>query len=118
MVWRSHGTKPADGMKIVLVDDVITSGRSLREAVELLRSAADVQVTAAVVAVDRMERGRGDKTTLAELRDDLGMAVHAIVTVRELVDSLHGRAVDGKVVLDDGMKASIESYLAEHAGQG
>lgn len=109
------GTAPADGMKVVLVDDVITSGRSLREAVELLRGAARVEVTAAVVAVDRMERGRGDKSTLAELRDDLGMAVHAIVTVRELVASLHGREIDGRVVLDDAQRDAIERYLDEHA---
>jgi len=111
------GTAPADGMKIVLVDDVITSGKSLREAVDLLRNAADVDVTAAVVAVDRMERGRGEKTTLAELRDDLGIEVHAIVTIEALVDNLHGREVDGRVVLGDAQKDAITSYLAENAGQ-
>lgn len=109
------GTAPADGMKVVLVDDVITSGRSLREAVALLRGAANVEVTAAVVAVDRMEKGRSNKSTLAELRADLGMAVHAIVTIRELVESLHGREVEGRVVLDDAQRDAIERYLDEHA---
>lgn len=111
------GTAPAPGMKVVLVDDVITSGRSIREAVELLRAAApDVEVGAAIVAVDRQERGRGQHTTLRELREELGVDVRAIVSIGELVPYLHGREIDGKVVLDDAGRAAIEAYLAEHAG--
>ncbi|PRP97133.1 orotate phosphoribosyltransferase [Enhygromyxa salina] len=111
------GTAPAAGMKVVLVDDVITSGRSIREAVELLRAAApDVEVGAAIVAVDRQERGRGQHTTLRELRDELGVDVRAIVSISELVPYLHGREINGKVVLDDAGRAAIEAYLAEHAG--
>ncbi len=108
------GTAPADGSRVVLVDDVITSGRSLREAVELLRNAADVTVTGAIVAVDRMERGRSNRSTLEELREELGLPVFAILTVRELVEDLHGRAIDGQVVLDDDGRQAIEAYLAEH----
>ncbi|MGB1700023.1 MAG: orotate phosphoribosyltransferase, partial [Nannocystaceae bacterium] len=107
------GTRPAAGMRVVLVDDVITSGLSLREAATLLTSAADVEVSAAIVAVDRQERGRGgDKTTLEELRDDLGIRVLPIVTIREVVQYLHGREIDGAVVLDDAKRQAIETYLA------
>jgi len=108
------GTPPATGMRVVLVDDVITSGLSLREAAALLTTSADVKISAAVVAVDRQERGRGDKTTLEELRDDLGIRVLPIVTIREVVDHLHGRELDGTVVLDDPKREAIESYLAQH----
>ena len=112
------GTKPAPGMRVVLVDDVITSGRSIREAVELIRKAGDdIEVGAAIVAVDRQERGRGEKTTLVELREELGVDVRAIVTIREVVDFLHGREIDGKVVLDDAARERIEAYLGEHAGK-
>ena len=110
-------TAPAPGMKVVLVDDVITSGRSIREAVELIRSAGpDIEINAAIVAVDRQERGRSDKSTLRELREELGVDVRAIVSITELVGYLHNREIDGKVVLDDAGKAAIEAYLAEHAG--
>ncbi|MCA9681254.1 MAG: orotate phosphoribosyltransferase [Myxococcales bacterium] len=113
------GTAPAPGMKVVLVDDVITSGRSIREAVDLLRGAApDIQVVAAIVAVDRQERGRGDKTTLAELRDELGIDVRAIVSIGELVPYLHGREIDGRVVLDDAGREAIDTYLSQYAGVG
>ena len=109
------GTAPAAGMRVVLVDDVITSGRSIREAVALLRETG-AEVGAAIVAVDRQERGRGDKTTLRELREELGVDVRAIVSIGEVVEHLHGRELDGRVVLDDAGKAAIEAYLSEYAG--
>lgn len=111
-------TAPAPGMHVVLVDDVITSGLSIREAVELIRKAGDnITISAAIVAVDRQERGRSNKTTLRELRDELGIDVRAIVSIGELVPYLHNREIDGKVVLDDAGRAAIEAYLAEYAGE-
>jgi orotate phosphoribosyltransferase len=103
-------------MRVVVVDDVITSGQSIRESVALLRQAARVEVTAVVVAVDRMERGRGERSTLAELRDELGLAVLPIVDIRGMVDYLHGRRIDGRVVLDDAGRAAIEAHLSIHGG--
>jgi orotate phosphoribosyltransferase len=103
-------------MRVVIVDDVITSGRSIREAVELVRGAAKVEVTGVVVAVDRQERGRTDKTTLAELRDDLGLNVLPVVDIRQIVEALHGTEAGKKIGLDDERKDAIGRYLAEHAG--
>lgn len=111
------GTAPAPGMRVVLVDDVITSGQSIRDAVALLRSAApNIEIGAAIVAVDRQERGRGEQTTLRELREELGVDVRAIVSIGELVPFLHNREIDGKVVLDDQARVAIEAYLDEHGG--
>ncbi len=112
------GTAPAEGMKVVLVDDVITSGKSIREAVELLRKSANCEVTGAVVAVDREERGKGEKTTLAELRDELGVRVEPILKIRELASWLVDREIDGKVVLDAAGKAAIDAHLAQYGGVG
>lgn len=93
---------------MVIVDDVITSGKSIHESVALLRKAADVTIAGVVVAVDRQERGRGSKSTLAELQEELGAPVRPIVTIREIAAYLHGR------VIDDARLAAIEGYLAEH----
>ncbi len=112
------GTTPVDGMRAVIVDDVITSGRSIREAAALLRETADVELAAVVIAVDRQERGRTDKSTLAELRDELGAPILSMLTVRQLVDDLHSRTVGGRQVVDDDGKAAIEAYLAEHGARG
>ena len=59
-----------------------------------------------------------DCSTLDELREDYGITVCPIVTVREIIAFLHGREVDGKVYIDDGMKAKMEAYLAEYGAKG
>jgi orotate phosphoribosyltransferase len=110
------GTQPADGMRVVIVDDVITSGISVQQSVALLQRAAAVDLTAVIVAVDREERGRGDshKTTLRELADELGVRVHPIVTIREIVAYLHGRSIEGRILVDDHRRDAIADYLVEH----
>lgn len=112
------GKVPTDGMRVVIVDDVITSGRSIREAATMMRQAAQVELTAVVVAVDRQERGAGERSTLAELRDELGAPVLPLVTIRQLVDDLHSRTVGGRQLVDDAHKAAVEAYLAEHGAPG
>lgn len=108
------GTAPREGMRVVIVDDVITSGKSVHESAALLRRAAAVEIAGVVVAVDRQERGAGARSTLAELQDELGAPVHAIVTIREIAAHLHGRALGGAVLVDDARMAAIERYLGEH----
>jgi orotate phosphoribosyltransferase len=105
---RFVGMQPESGMRAVVVDDVITSGASIRYSVELLR-AASVEVTGAVIAVDRQERGSGAKTTLAELEESLEIPVLPIVTVTAMVEHLHK---NGSVSAE--MKARIEAYVQEH----
>jgi orotate phosphoribosyltransferase len=112
------GTQPTAGMSVVVVDDVITSGRSIREAVSLLRSAADVDVTGVVVAVDRMERGRGDQTTLVELEAELKLGLYPVVDVRSMVEYLYERPMPDEIVVGAAEKAAIEAYLAEHGSRG
>ncbi len=111
------GTTPADGMRVVIVDDVITSGRSIREAAALVRGSASVELSAVVIAVDRQERGPSGSSTLTELREELGTPVLAMLTVRQLVDDLHGRTVAGRQVVSDAHKTAIEAYLAEHGAR-
>ncbi len=111
------GSQPKDGDRVVIVDDVITSGISVREAVDLVRATAEVDVTAVVIAVDRQEKGRTEATTLAELQDELNVKVLPIVTIRELAADLHSREVGGRRVIDDAQLRAIEAYLAEHGGK-
>jgi orotate phosphoribosyltransferase len=115
---RFVGTTPASGMHVVVVDDVITSGISIREAVELVRgAAADVVVSGVVVAVDRQERGRGEKTTLDELQDELGVRVLPLLSIRDVVAYLHGRDVRGRVVIDDERAQAMLDHLATHGAR-
>lgn len=108
------GYKPQAGDNIAIVEDVVTAGTAVRESIELFRHVADVNIRALFVSVDRMERGTKDCTTLDELREEHGIAVYPIVTVREIIAFLHNRPVDGTVYIDDAMKERMEAYLAEY----
>ena len=111
------GYKPQDGDRVVIVEDVVTAGTAVRETIELFQSVAKVDLCALIVSVDRMEKGTGERTTLNELRQDHHMAVYPIVTVREIIDFLHNRPVDGKVLINDEMKGKMEAYLKEYGGK-
>ena len=105
------GYKPQDGDNIAIVEDVVTAGTAVRESIELFRRVADVNIRALFVSVDRMERGTRACTTLDELRQDYGIQVYPIVTIREIIRCLHNKPVDGKVYLDDAMRERMEEYL-------
>ena len=111
------GYKPQDGDRVAIVEDVVTAGTAVRESIALFQQVADVSIRALFVSVDRMERGTRDCSTLDELREDYGITVCPIVTVREIIAFLHNREVDGKVYIDDAVKARMETYLAEYGAR-
>ena len=108
------GYKPQDGDSVVIVEDGVTAGTAVRETIELFKHVAKVNMKALIVSVDRMERGTRECSTLDELREDYGIAVYPIVTVREIIAFLHNREIDGKVYIDDEMKAKMEAYLEQY----
>lgn len=111
------GYKPKDGDRIVIVEDVVTAGTAVRESAELLGSIADLKLAALIVSIDRRERGQGSKAALDELEDEFGLKVCPIATVYDVIDKLHGREVDGRVLIDDTMKSKMEAYLAEYGAR-
>ena len=111
------GHRPKAGERVAIIEDVVTAGTAVRDTVELFQQVADVKLTALYVSADRMERGTGEKTTIQELRDTLGIKVYPIVTVREIIAYLHNREIDGRVVITDEVKERMEAYLAEYGGR-
>jgi orotate phosphoribosyltransferase len=104
------GHKLQKGDRVLIIEDVTTAGTSIRETVPLLKAAADIELVALSVSVNRMERGTTDKSALDEIRDDFGMKTFSIVNMAEVVEYLYGRKVNGKVLIDDEMKSRIEDY--------
>ena len=111
------GCKPQDGDRVVIVEDVVTAGTAVRESIELFQHVADVKMRALIVSVDRMERGTRACSTLDELREDYGIAVYPIVTVREIIAFLHNRELDGRVYIDDEMQGRMEAYLEQYGAR-
>jgi orotate phosphoribosyltransferase len=110
------GRKLVAGDRVVIIEDVVTAGTSVRESVPLIRSAGGggADVVGLVVSVDRMERGVGDRSALSELRDEFGIAAFSIVNLDEIVEHLRNREVGGSVVLDDAVAGRIAEYRREY----
>ena len=83
------GYQPKDGDKVIIIEDVITAGTAVRETVPVLKAAADVQITDMFISVNRCEIGQeGQKTAVMEVKDEFGIEVHSIVTVRDIREYL------------------------------
>lgn len=104
------GHKLKDGDKVVIIEDVTTAGTSIAETVPILRSAANVDITALVISVNRMERGQGEKSALDEIHETYKMKTFSIVSMAEVIEYLYNREINGKVLLDDKIKGMIEDY--------
>jgi orotate phosphoribosyltransferase len=76
--------------RVLIVDDVISAGTSVRESVELIRGAG-AQPAGVVIALDRMERGQGELSAVQEVRQAYGIPVIAVATLDDLVGYLKSR---------------------------
>ena len=106
-----------DGQRVVIVEDVTTAGTSIHETVPLLRKAANIVLAGLVVSVDRQERGKNELNALADLARTYGMPAFAIVTIDEVIATLRGRPIDGRVVVDDRTFDAVVAYRQQYGGQ-
>ena len=104
------GEIPGKDDRIVIVEDVITAGTAIRETMELLKNLDMGRVESIIIAVDRMEKGRGEQSALAELEQEFGVKVYPIVTIREVVSYLHNREIGGRVYIDDALYVRVLEY--------
>lgn len=109
------GSSLKDGDRVVMIEDVTTSGKSMEETVPKVRGAADVTIVGLMVSLDRMEVGKGgEKCALEEVRGLYGFETNAIVTMAEVVEHLYNRPYKGKVIIDDALKAAIDAYYEQY----
>ena len=107
------GSKLKDGDRVVMIEDVTTSGKSMEETVPKVRGAADVTIVGLMVSLNRMGLG-GEKSALEEIREKYGFETNAIVTMEEVVEHLYNRTCQGRVVIDDTIKAAIDDYYKQY----
>ena len=109
------GSSLADGDRVVIVEDVTTSGKSIDETYPKLKAAADVEVVGLMVSLNRMEVGKGGvKTAQAEIQDKYGFPVASIVSMADVTEALWNKEVGGRVVIDDTLKAAIDAYYEQY----
>jgi orotate phosphoribosyltransferase len=109
------GFEPAPGQKIILIDDVMTTGKTKEDAVNMIKAKFEnVVFSGLVIAFNRQEKDNEGNDALLEFEKSFGIPVKAIVTVREVIDVLHNQKIDGQIYLDDATKDRMEAYLAKY----
>lgn len=113
------GTPLRDGMRVLLVDDVMTAGTAVREVLPKLQSQADVTVAGLVLSVDRMERtATSEKSAVAAVQEEFGFPVLSIANVREIVAA--GRELrgnDGEPYVNDSVYKAAQAYLEQYGAK-
>ena len=109
------GSKLQDGDRVIMIEDVTTSGKSMEETVPKVRGAADVTIVGLMVSLNRMEVGKGgEKVALDEVKDLYGFDTAAIVDMDDVVEALYNKEVNGEVIIDDTIKAAIDAYYEQY----
>ena len=109
------GSSLKDGDRVIMIEDVTTSGKSMEETVPKVKGAADVEIRGLMVSLNRMEIGKGgEKSALEEIRDLYGFDTAAIVTMADVVEHLYNRPYKGKVIIDDALKEAIDAYYDQY----
>lgn len=111
------GSPIADHDRVVIIEDVTTAGTSIEETLPIIKAQGDVDVIGLVVSVDRMERGKGTKSALAEIQENYGLGTTAIVTMADVVEHLYNKPYKGKIIIDDKLKAAIDAYYEKYGAQ-
>ena len=112
------GSKLKDGDRVVMIEDVTTSGKSIEETYPIIRAQADVAVQGLMVSLNRMEKGlSGEKSALEEIEEKYGFKTGAIVTMEEVVEYLYNKPVDGEIYIDDELKGRIDAYYETYGAK-
>ena len=104
------GKQLVDGEKVIIIEDVMTSGKALREVLPKLNGAAKVDIEGMVITVDRMEKGlNSDKSAVQEVYDEFGVKVCSIVTINDIIEALENGIIPGGEYVDK-MKEYRKTY--------
>ncbi len=112
------GSDLKDGDRVLIVEDVTTSGKSIEETYPIVKAAADVEVIGLEVSLNRCEVGKDTtETALTQVANLYNMKTSAIVSIHEVADYLHNREINGEVLIDDDTFARMQAYLDEYGAK-
>ncbi len=104
------GKQLTDGERVILIEDVMTSGKALREMLPKLKQAANVEIAGMVISVDRMERGlESSLSAVQEVYKEFGVKVYSIVTMADIISAIEDGTIEGKEYLEK-MKEYRKTY--------
>ena len=104
------GTDLNDGDRLVIIEDVTTSGKSIDETIPIVQAQAKVKILGEMISLNRMEKAlESSKNALEVIEAKYGFPVSAIVTMEEVVEHLY---VPGGIITDD-IKKELDAYYAQ-----
>lgn len=112
------GSPIKDGDKVVIIEDVTTSGKSIEETFPIIQAQGRVEILGLMVSLNRLERGQGEKSALEEIKEKYGFDANAIVTMAEVVEHLYNKPYQGKIYIDDTLKKSLDGYYDQYGIKG
>ncbi len=112
------GSPLVDGDRVVIVEDVTTSGKSIEETYPIITSQADIKICGLMVSLNRMEVGKGGSMcALDEVHEKYDIPTAAIVDMKEVTDYLYNQERGGRIVIDDKIKAAIDAYYEQYGAK-
>ena len=111
------GSKLKDGDRVVMIEDVTTSGKSIEETYPIIKAQADVEIKGLMVSLNRMEKGQGEKSALEEIKEKYGFEANAIVNMQEVVEYLYNKPYKGQIYIDDTIKSAIDVYYEQYGAK-
>ena len=112
------GSKIKDGDRVVIIEDVTTSGKSIQETFPIIQAQGDVTILGLMVSLNRMEKGlETDKCALDEIQEKYGFPANAIVSMADVVECLYNRPCEGRLIIDDKMKEAIDKYYEQYGAK-
>ncbi len=112
------GSPIKDGDRVVIIEDVTTSGKSIEETFPIIKAQGNITIKGLMVSLNRMEKGLGgEKSALAEIKEKYGFDANAIVSMEEVVEFLYNKPYKGKIIIDDTIKAAIDAYYEQYGAK-
>lgn len=112
------GSSLNDGDRVVIIEDVTTSGKSIEETFPIIKAQADIEIKGLIVSLDRMEKGIStDKSALGEIQEKYGFKTNAVVSMEDVVECLYNKECMGKILIDDNIKKAIDEYYKQYGAK-
>lgn len=108
------GSPIKDGDRVVIIEDVTTSGKSIEETFPIIQAQGNVEIKGLMVSLNRMERGKGTKSALDEIKEKYGFDANAIVSMADVVEHLYNKPYQGEIIIDDKLKTAIDAYYEQY----